>query len=36
MRPKTAYLLDSPECSDEDEEEEEETVISGVTSKFLL
>lgn len=40
MKPKTTYLLGSPDDSEEDEEEEDEeeaeTVISGVQSKYLL
>lgn len=38
MKPKSAYLFDSPDASDEDseEEEDEETVIKGVTNKYLF
>ena len=38
MKPKTAYLLGSPDNSDEEEEEEQEVepLIKNVESKYLL
>ena len=38
MKPKTVYLLGSPESSDEEDEaeEREETVIKNVKSKYLF
>lgn len=37
MKPKTAYLLGSPDSSDEEEDEEEQvSVVKNVESKYLL